>query len=154
VTLPRLDHKQLKKILPQAYPFLLIDYVEEYKLGENLTAIKNLTVNEWPFKGKMPVSNAYPESLLIESAAQAALVLYHVSKVGERLLRPLLVIGKVVADFQKTIEFGDTIKINVHSGKMLSTGGFANVQITVDQEARAVVQVFYGVMNPAKGRNV
>ncbi len=69
-----LDHNELKKILPQAYPFLLIDHVDHYTPGESLVAIKNITANEWPFSQERPQLNHYPETLLIEAAAQAALV--------------------------------------------------------------------------------
>jgi len=69
-----LDYEQLKKILPQAYPFLLIDRVENIQPGQSLTATKNITANEWPFtEGRERVQH-YPETLLIEAAAQAALV--------------------------------------------------------------------------------
>ncbi len=33
-------YPQLQKILPQAYPFLMIDRVEDYIIGESLTAIE------------------------------------------------------------------------------------------------------------------
>ncbi len=72
--MPILTHQDLKKILPQAYPFLLIDRVTDYKEGESLTAVKNITANEWPFEAVADenLSNSHvPETLLIESAAQA-----------------------------------------------------------------------------------
>ncbi len=34
-----LNYNQLKEILPQAYPYLLIDRVEEYKITKNLVAV-------------------------------------------------------------------------------------------------------------------
>lgn len=69
-----INYSQLKMILPQAYPFLLIDHVESYRPGESLVAIKNITANEWPFSQSPKRLEHYPETLLIEAAAQAALV--------------------------------------------------------------------------------
>ena len=77
-----LDHNDLKRILPQSYPFLLLDRVEEYSEGQSLVAIKNITADEWFFQEAEddPSKTQYfPETLLIEAAAQAALVLYHVN---------------------------------------------------------------------------
>jgi 3-hydroxyacyl-[acyl-carrier-protein] dehydratase len=71
-----LDNNQLKKILPHAYPFVLLDRVERYIPGQSLVAIKNITANEWPFLESPERLEHYPETLLIEAAAQAALVLY------------------------------------------------------------------------------
>ena len=71
-----IDHQTIKKILPQAYPFLLIDRVEEFKAGESLVAIKNITANEWPFEQDDRDQVYFPPTLLIEAAAQAALVLW------------------------------------------------------------------------------
>ena len=75
-----LDHNDLKKILPQAYPFLMLDRVLEYTEHKHLTAIKNITADEWFFQDTDEDSNQtktkhLPETLLIEAAAQAALVL-------------------------------------------------------------------------------
>ena len=75
-----LDHDALRKILPQAHPFLMIDRVQEYIEGESLIAIKNITADEWffqdAFEGSSQIQH-FPETLLIEAASQAALVLYH-----------------------------------------------------------------------------
>ena len=60
----------------------MIDRVEEYTEGKNLIAIKSITANEWFFQDTEDDPNKtqyFPETLLIEAAAQAALVLYHVS---------------------------------------------------------------------------
>jgi len=76
-----LGFKELRAILPQSYPFLMIDRVIDIKKGESLTAIKNITANEWFFEGKDQGSSVLPETLIIEAAVQAALVLYHVNMV-------------------------------------------------------------------------
>ncbi len=74
------DDKVIKDILPQSYPFIMIDRIVEFKKGESLTAIKNITGNEWIYEGQNVKNNIFPETLLIEAAAQAALVLYGLRK--------------------------------------------------------------------------
>lgn len=139
-----LDYQQLKEILPHAYPFLLIDRVEEYKEGEHLTAIKTITSNEWAV-GKNDTA-VFPEVLLIEAAAQAALVLYHVSKVKDGR-RPLYVLGRANSEFFSAVEAGDLIKFKVSAGKMLGTGGYSNIRISRRDEKVSDVEIFYSVRN-------
>ena len=46
-----LNKEQIKEIIPQREPFLMIDEVEEYVPGESAIAYKNVDENEWYFKG-------------------------------------------------------------------------------------------------------
>ena len=73
-----IDYKTIQKILPQRFPFILIDKIIDFKMGKSLTAIKNITGNEWIFDDGALAGRGsiFPETLLIEAAAQAALVLY------------------------------------------------------------------------------
>ncbi|MCL4150838.1 UNVERIFIED_CONTAM: hypothetical protein GTU68_002987 [Idotea baltica] len=64
-----LDH------LPHRYPFVLIDRVVEMELGKEITAIKNVTINEPFFPGHFPYHPVMPGVLIVEAMAQAAAVL-------------------------------------------------------------------------------
>ena len=75
-----LDSNQIARILPQSYPFLMIDRVTAFQKGESLTAIKNITGNEWVFDGQSCPTGVFPETLLIEAAAQAAILFYRPEK--------------------------------------------------------------------------
>jgi len=143
--MPTLDTNQLRNILPQTYPFVLIDRVEDYKEGESLTAVKNITANEWPFKGQTGPSPVFPATLLIEAAAQAALVLYHVSKVKDRVPRPRYFIGKCEAEFRGPVEFGTRVMLRVRAGKLMDTGGYADVAAEVGETNLAKMTIFFWV---------
>ncbi len=140
-----IDHNQLQKILPHAYPFLLIDRVLEYKKGESLLAIKNITADEWPFNDFAFKTSVFPETLLIEAAAQAALVLYHVSKVKEGEPRPKYMLGRTKGEFEKRIIIGDVIFFRV-TAKILSWGGYNVIQISGAKENVAIIQIIYRVV--------
>jgi len=45
---------EVKNFLPHRYPFLLIDRVTDFEVGKNLTAIKNVSINEPHFTGHFP----------------------------------------------------------------------------------------------------
>ena len=65
---------ELLDILPHRYPFLMIDRVLDYD-ENNLTAIKNFTVNEPYVQGHFPGNHIMPGVMMIEAMAQASTVL-------------------------------------------------------------------------------
>ena len=71
-----LNIKQLLNLLPHRYPFLMVDRVIEIKEDKTeLTALKNVTVNEPQFTGHYPGNPIMPGVLQIEAMAQTAGVL-------------------------------------------------------------------------------
>lgn len=70
-----MDIHEVLKYLPHRYPFLLIDRVLDYKAGESLTALKNVTFNEPFFTGHFPRRPVMPGVLIIEALAQATGIL-------------------------------------------------------------------------------
>lgn len=70
-----LDAEGVLACLPHRYPFLFIDCVTELVLGERITAIKNVTLNEPFFTGHFPSRPIMPGVLMIEALAQAAALL-------------------------------------------------------------------------------
>ena len=50
----QLDIHEILNHLPHRYPFVLIDRVTDLKLNEEITAIKNVTINEPFFPGHFP----------------------------------------------------------------------------------------------------
>jgi len=64
---------QIREIIPHRYPILLIDRVDEVVPGQRLVARKAITVAESAYRDR--ADDAYPLSLLLESWAQAAVLL-------------------------------------------------------------------------------
>lgn len=60
------------KLLPHAYPFVLIDRIVECKPGKSIVCCKNVTINEEFFKGHFPEQPLMPGALIIEAMAQAS----------------------------------------------------------------------------------
>ena len=81
-TLDTVDVEKILRLLPHRYPFLLVDRVIDYKLGEHLTAIKNVTFNEPHFNGHFPKHPVMPGVLIIEAMAQASGILSRLA-IGE-----------------------------------------------------------------------
>lgn len=74
-----MDITEVLRYLPHRYPFLLIDRVLSYEPGENLVALKNVTINEPFFNGHFPHHPVMPGVLIIEAMAQAAAILSFVT---------------------------------------------------------------------------
>jgi 3-hydroxyacyl-[acyl-carrier-protein] dehydratase len=74
----RLEHAQLRDLLPHRHPMLLIDRVEAVIPGESLEAVKVISGCEPCYQG-LPDDYAFPGTLLIESFGQAAAVLWMLS---------------------------------------------------------------------------
>ena len=151
----QLNSNQIAQILPQSYPFLMIDRVVDFKKGESLTAIKNITGNEWVFEGQCRppaeqespwgTTNIFPETLLIEAAAQAALILYHLSKIKEGEKHPRYILGKLQAEFKTAVFVGDQLEIKAYATKLLYTGGYSDVEITVKSSFVSKMLLIFGV---------
>ena len=61
-----IEAKEIMTLLPHRYPFLLVDRVLDYKEGEWLKAIKNISVNEPCFTGHFPGEPILPGVLILE----------------------------------------------------------------------------------------
>jgi UDP-3-O-[3-hydroxymyristoyl] N-acetylglucosamine deacetylase/3-hydroxyacyl-[acyl-carrier-protein] dehydratase len=77
--------RRILDILPHAYPFVLIDRITEFVKDDELTAIKNVTINEPFFQGHFPGNPVMPGVLQLEAMAQAAgfLMLRRISSEGK-----------------------------------------------------------------------
>ena len=69
------DIHEILKYLPHRYPFLLVDRVLSCEPGKDITALKNVTINEPFFNGHFPNYPVMPGVLIIEALAQAAGIL-------------------------------------------------------------------------------
>ena len=113
-----LDVAGIMKFLPHRYPFLLIDRIVHCTPGEEITAIKNLTINEPFFQGHFPGNPVMPGVLIIEAMAQAGGVLSHLSDTGLQP-RPLYYLAGVdEARFRRPVSAGDQLKIVVRKDKV------------------------------------
>ncbi len=81
-----LDIREVLRMLPHRYPFLLIDRVIEVEGYKRAVGIKNVTINEPYFQGHFPDMPLMPGVLQLESMAQLA---------GMLLLRKLEYTGKL-----------------------------------------------------------
>jgi 3-hydroxyacyl-[acyl-carrier-protein] dehydratase len=70
-----MDIHEILDHLPHRYPFILVDRVISMELGKEITAIKNVTINEPYFPGHFSYHPVMPGVLIVEALAQAAALL-------------------------------------------------------------------------------
>lgn len=128
-----MDILDITKYLPHRYPFLLIDKVINFEIGKNITAIKNVTINEPFFMGHFPAKPIMPGVLIIEALAQAAAILAYRSleKFGKE--KPLFYLGGIdKTRFKKVVLPGDQlfieIQITAHRNNIWKFNGQASVE--------------------------
>ena len=78
-----LTYEDIIKILPHRYPFLFVDRIVEIELGKSAVGLKNVTANEYFFKGHFPDNPIMPGVLIVEAMAQVGGVLARLSLYGE-----------------------------------------------------------------------
>lgn len=107
-----LDIAQIRKLLPQRYPFLMIDRVVEIEKKRRVLCYKNLTINEPFFQGHFPDYPVMPGVLIIEAMAQASGVLgfWSLGKAADEDSIYLLV-GSDNVRFKKPVLAGDRLWI-------------------------------------------
>jgi beta-hydroxyacyl-ACP dehydratase FabZ len=126
-----IDVTEIMKILPHRYPFILIDRIIEVNAGENIVALKNVTINEPFFVGHFPVMPIMPGVLIVEGMAQAGGILFAISNPERKYGDPIYFMGMDKVRFRKPVVPGDQlifeIKILNMRTKVLKIAGEAKV---------------------------
>lgn len=128
-----IDIQGILEYLPHRYPFLLVDRVLDYKVGESIQAVKNVTINEPFFQGHFPVMPVMPGVLIVEAMAQAAGILTFLTtetKPGEDNIYYLA--GIDGARFKQPVVPGDQLIIDVSVHKSVRNIWKFKTQATVE----------------------
>ena len=135
ITAP-LDSEQIMQILPHRYPFLMVDRVTRID-GNQITAEKNVTINEPYFQGHFPGHPIMPGVLQLEAMAQVVgiLTLKQADNAGK--IAYFMAADKV--KWRKPVKPGDVLQIDIEllraRGKVAKAKGVCTVRGEVVSEA-------------------
>lgn len=108
-----IDRRRIMEMIPHRDPFLMIDKVVDVVKNEMATGIKNVSIDEYYFRGHFPSRPVMPGVLIIEAMAQTAAVLV-VHTLGPESEGKLVYFMSVDnARFRRPVLPGDILHIHV-----------------------------------------
>ncbi len=125
-----LNKDEIKRIIPQRDPFLMIDEVETYVPGERCIAYKNVSEDEYYFKGHFPGNPIMPGVLMVEALAQTGAVA--ILSMEENRGKNALFGGINNLKFKKQVTPGDKLKLEVKIIKKKGPIGIGEAIATVN----------------------
>lgn len=115
-----MDIHEILEHLPHRYPFVLVDRVLSMELGKEITAVKNVSVNEPYFPGHFPYHPVMPGVLIVEAMAQAAAILsFKTMNTKPTNDSVYYFAGIDNVRFKKPVSPGDQIILNVKIDRIL-----------------------------------
>ena len=125
-----MDIQEIKKALPQRYPFLMLDKITNLEPGRLIEGYKNISINEPYFSGHFPHNPVFPGALTAEAMAQGACIL--IQKSIKDLGATNYYVANMKIRFFKIVSPGDRLSIKVKSVKMVKMGGVFETEASVD----------------------
>jgi 3-hydroxyacyl-[acyl-carrier-protein] dehydratase len=141
-----LDFEEIKKIIPQRFPFIMIDRIIDLEPGKEATAIKNISGNDIFFLGHFPDKAVMPGAAIIEAMAQASIVLFATGgKQEDREKMPIYYFGSVKARFHHPVLPGDQLRIKVVNVKSLPAGAYVSGEAFVDDRKVSEAELVFSI---------
>ncbi len=144
-----LDINMIRQVIPHRYPFLLVDRILAYEMGQSAVGIKNVTANEEFFQGHFPRQPVMPGVLIVEAMAQVAGVLL-LSQPEHKGKVPYFV-GIDNVRFRKPVIPGDRLEISVKVLKVRGNTGRVAAECRVEDKLVANGELMFTIVDPAQG---
>jgi len=138
----KLDFEQVREILPQKYPFLLIDEVIELDPGKRIVALKNITGNEQIFVGHFPKKAIFPGAYIIEAMAQAGILLWSGGQPSDKSF----LFSSVKMRFLVPVVPGNQLIIELNMVKQVSIGGIVSAVAKVGDKIVSKGELTFAAM--------
>lgn len=139
-----LDKEEIKKIIPQREPFLMIDEVESLEPGHGAVCYKNVDESEYYFQGHFPGNPIMPGVLITESLAQAGAIA--ILSVEENKGKNALFAGIDKMKFKRMVKPGDRLKLEVSIIKQKGPIGVGAAVASVNGELVAKGELTFALV--------
>jgi 3-hydroxyacyl-[acyl-carrier-protein] dehydratase len=143
---PVLDVREIERLLPHRYPFLLVDRVVSVEEARRIVGLKCVTRNEPFFNGHFPGQPVMPGVLILEALAQAAaLLILRTLPEAERSTKVIYFMAIDGARFRKPVVPGDRLELHCEmlrlKGSVMKAKGEARVdgQVVAEGEFMAML---------------
>ncbi len=128
---------EIELLLPQRYPFLLLDKIFDYELNRYAKGIKNVAKREPLLVDKD--SGFWPGAFVIESLGQLAIALINLNNAGQ--LPPKILLGNMAGiTFHSPIPMGCRLDLFIQVEKYMEGASFvASGYADVDNERKVTI---------------
>lgn len=125
---PVLTAQQVMEIIPNRWPMIFVDRVDELVPGKRIVATKNVTISESYFQGHFPGNPIMPGVLQLETMAQVGSIPLLVADEFQNKIGFL--VGADNLRYRQNVVPGDVLTITVDILKMKRRMGTAQATIT------------------------
>lgn len=140
-----LSAKEIEKILPHRYPFLLVDRVIHINLEESeIIGLKNVTVNEPFFQGHFPGVPIMPGVLLLEALAQTGGILVHQKGYVKKIA---VLLNVANAKFRKPVLPGDVLHLHAKGIHISGNGGKIKAKAMIEDRLAVEAELSFALVD-------
>jgi len=139
-----LDVTTIMKILPHREPFLFVDKIVYLERGKHAIGIKNVTINDYFFRGHFPGKPVMPGVIIVEAMAQVGGVMMLAPEENRGKLAFFLAANNI--KFRKTVIPGDQLVLDVVAGKIKSKTGQVFAKAMVDGKVVAEAELMFALV--------
>ncbi len=143
-----LDIRQIAKILPHRYPFLLVDKVIEIEGDRRIKGIKNVSFNEQFFQGHFPGTPIMPGVLIVEAMAQVSGLLF--AQKLEHTGKLAVLVSMDGVKLRKAVVPGDQIILTAETVRMRKRTAMCWCKAMVGQQIVAEAQIKFMLVDDEK----
>ncbi|WP_202080459.1 3-hydroxyacyl-ACP dehydratase FabZ [Caldalkalibacillus salinus] len=141
-----MDFEQVRAILPQQNPFIMVDKVLEIQPNESITCLKNVTGNETVFQGHFPERAIFPGVLITEALAQSSILLFYQQKNDQTLY----LLSSTKMRFKHPVVPGDQLILRVNAKKVSRIGAIVEAEACVQEKVVAKGELSFSTQNHAE----
>jgi len=149
------EHWEVRSLLPQRFPLLLVDRVLELEPGRRISTVKAVSGTDACYAGLPDGAQhwqyRYPYSLIIESFGQSAALLW----LDGRQLSPdddqvLMFVGATDFSFEGNAYPGEVLRHEVRLDSVIADTAFASGEIWVGERRLATVDTLVATRRPVQ----
>jgi len=139
-----LDIRDIMNILPHREPFLFVDRIISLEKGKRATGLKNVTINDYFFKGHFPGRPVMPGVLIIEAMAQVGGVMMLASEENRGNLAFFMAADNL--KFRRPVVPGDQLIFEVEAGRIKAKTGQVHGKALVDGKVVAEADLMFALV--------